>query len=124
MSAWTYISSAVNHCQTLRYHRLQDASDSKHGAGNDLFMSVYRFEKGLSLRLGRPSGIRDAEITLPIASDGHRATRSARIQGQVYDQLYSPGGLSSSEERGRLARALSEEVRGILTEIRAEISVG
>lgn len=124
MSAWTYISAAVNHCHTRQYHRLQDSSDPKQGVGRDLFLSVYRFEKGLSLRLGRPSGIRDAEITLPVASSEHLATRSARIQGQVYDQLYSLGGLSNPEERDRLARALSEEVEGILVEIRAEISVG
>lgn len=123
MSAWTYISAAVSHCQTLRYHRQEGSSDPRQEMGRDLFLSVYKFEKGLSLRLGRPSGVRDAEITLPMASDGHRSTRSARIQGQVYDQLYSLGGLSKAEERGRLARELSEEVRGVLIEIRAELLV-
>lgn len=123
MSAWTYISSAVNHCQTLRYHRISNHPDPKQAMGNDLFLSVYKFEKGLALRLGRPSGIRDTEITLPVVCSGNRATRSARIQGQVYDQLYRLGGLSDFGERGRLARLLAEEVRGILMEIRAEISV-
>lgn len=89
----------------------------------ELFLSVYRFEKGLALRLGRPSGIRDTEIATSIMFNNHRANRSARIQGQVYDQLYSFNSSEDSEERGMLAKNLAEEVRGILKCIRSEITV-
>ncbi|KZL68112.1 fungal specific transcription factor domain protein [Colletotrichum tofieldiae] len=87
-----------------------------------LFWAVFKFEKGLALRLGRPSGIRDAEITLLAKPDEHRTTRIARIQGQVYDQLYSPAGLPTSAERKAQAMKFADEVRDILGQIKSEIS--
>ncbi|OHW94346.1 C6 transcription factor [Colletotrichum incanum] len=87
-----------------------------------LFWAVFKFEKGLALRLGRPSGIRDAEITLLAKPDEHRTIRIARIQGQIYDQLYSPAGLPTLEERKAQAMQFADEVRDILTQIKSEIS--
>ncbi|GKT63934.1 fungal specific transcription factor domain protein [Colletotrichum tofieldiae] len=80
-----------------------------------LFWAVFKFEKGLALRLGRPSGIRDAEITLLAKPDEHRTTRIARIQGQVYDQLYSPAGLPTSAERKAQAMKFADELADVLS---------
>lgn len=80
-------------------------------------------EKGLSLRLGRASHIRDEDITLAWESDS-LDIRAARIQGKVYDQLYSPDGLSRTQsERVVIAQSLVEELRSLIDEAEAEIVV-
>lgn len=113
----------MSHCQTLRLHRQEAVQSPSQKLGQDLFIAVYRFEKGLSLRLGRPSSIRDAEIAPSAALGIHRATRSARIQGQVFDQLYSASAKMTAAERGMAAWGLAEETKEILAQIRSEISV-
>ncbi|KAE8451664.1 hypothetical protein EG329_003121 [Mollisiaceae sp. DMI_Dod_QoI] len=123
--AWTFISTAANFCQTLGYHRSHPPrgdNDSLLATQRRLFWTVYKVEKGLSLRLGRSSTIRDVDITLPI--DQTRPTRLGRIQGQVYDQLYSPAGLSQpyNAERGRMAEALAKELRDVIKETRSEVA--
>lgn len=66
-----------------------------------LFWSVYYLDKSLSLRLGRSSSIQDWDINVPDlithAPDGpmgyhfyHLWSRTARVQGQIYEHLYSP----------------------------------
>lgn len=80
-------------------------------------------EKGLSLRLGRASHIRDEDITLAWESDP-KDIRAARIQGKVYDQLYSPSGLSRTQnERVVIAQSLVQELRSLIDEADAEIVV-
>ena len=80
-------------------------------------------EKSLSLRLGRASNIRDEDITLAWES-GSRDVRAARIQGKVYDQLYSPVGLSKTQdERVTIAQSLVTELRILIDEASAEIVV-
>lgn len=80
-------------------------------------------EKGLSLRLGRASHIQDEDITLAWESDP-KDIRAARIQGKVYDQLYSPSGLSRTlNERVVIAQSLVEELRSLIDEADAEIVV-
>lgn len=124
--AWAFISAASDLCQTLGYHRLRFLKENDHPlqcAQQRLFWTVHRLDKGLSLRLGRSCNIRDAEITLPFP-DGSRSTRIAIIQGKVYDQLYSPGGLSRPDaERGYIAETLAGELRELISEIYVEVSV-
>ncbi|KAI0149689.1 hypothetical protein F4776DRAFT_174560 [Hypoxylon sp. NC0597] len=124
--AWTFISTASDLCQRLGYHRLRSSREtdpSRRSAQESLFWTVHKHDKSLALRLGQPSNIRDAEITLPLNPDEPRPTRLARIQGKVYDQLYSPAGLSQLDaERGHRAEALAVELRGLIDETRAEIS--
>ena len=82
-----------------------------------------RIEKGLSLRLGRSSNIRDTEITLPIDPNEPRSARLGRINGMICDQLYSSAGLfRPDEERGGIAESL-EDTRALINETHAEISV-
>jgi hypothetical protein len=80
-------------------------------------------ERGLSLRLGRASHIRDEEITLPFPTSP-RDIRAARIQGKVYDQLYSPVGLDRAQtERAEMAQVLVSELRSLIDEAEAEVTV-
>ncbi|KAI0879413.1 fungal-specific transcription factor domain-containing protein [Hypoxylon argillaceum] len=122
--AWTYISSAANLCQTLGMHRITaypERDESSREAWVNLFWMVFLLEKSLSLRLGRSSNFRDAEITIPFPSDPNtrRCSQTSRIQGKIYDQLFSPVGLAAFDiERGETARALASELRGIIEETR------
>lgn len=125
--AWKFISVASDLCQTLGYHRLRSRRENDQplrAAQERLFWAVYGFEKGLSLRLGRSSNIRDTEITLQLDPDEPRSTKLGRINGMVYDQLYSPAGLSRpDDERRHVAEALAGDLRELIRETTAEISV-
>lgn len=90
-----------------------------------LFWTIYVHEKGLSLRLGRCSTIRDGEITVPRPNmDSSDTINSgwmpkwielARLQGLVYDQLYSPSVLLLSRDIRRFrARRLASDVEAII----------
>ncbi|RFU31755.1 hypothetical protein B7463_g4585, partial [Scytalidium lignicola] len=125
--AWSFISNASNLCQTLGYHlarptrevdRLSRAAEAR------LFWTIYRMEKGLSLRLGRSSNIRDIDVTLPFDREEERHSRLGRIQGKVWDQLYSPTSLAQVDGhvRGQLAEGLAKELRELIGKIHSEIS--
>lgn len=122
--AWTYISAASDLCQRLGYHRLptRETDQSTQASRERLFWNIYKLERGLSLRFGRPSSLRDSEITLPIDQNELRVTKVARIQGKVYDELYSPKGLSRPYvERGHIAEGLAAEMRVLIDMARSEI---
>jgi hypothetical protein len=142
--AWPLISTASELCQTLGYHRLPSFSDdanhnqppsqtaaqqqqqNQHHQQQQLFWAVYKLEKALSLRHGRPSRLHDSDITLPAAPNDPHPVRFARIQGRVYDQLYSPAGFLSPRPEGErrvLAGKLAREMRGLVEETRAEAVV-
>lgn len=85
---------------------------------------MHKIEKGLSLRLGRASNIRDSEITIPFDKKDALHSRLARIQGRIYDRLYSPAALGQDvEERGRVAEALAGELRQLIDDMHVEIFV-
>ncbi|KAI0514846.1 fungal-specific transcription factor domain-containing protein [Xylaria bambusicola] len=126
--AWTYISSAANLCQTLRLHRLpnSDQSGSSQDSQASLFWLVFLLEKSLALRLGRPSILRDSEITTPLPSQENmkRCSQTSIIQGKIYDELYSPPGLARPEsERGAIAQILATELRGLIDENKLVLQV-
>lgn len=93
-----------------------------------LFWSVYCLDKPLALRLGRASTIQDYDISLPwtielegIAEPWGRVyqlwIKLARIQGQIYEQLYSPAALCQAEsERASHARHLVAETQWTVME--------
>lgn len=88
-----------------------------------LFWFTYTLDKGLALRLGRPSVIRDYDITVPWQVgpirdwDEYRDTlnvwiRHARVQGRMYDELYSPAALQRPmDARVRTVVELVAELR-------------
>jgi hypothetical protein len=122
--SWTLISTAMTLCQTLRYHQLDVSQGSNNAMQARLFWAVYTYERGLSLRLGRCSGIMDSQITLPIEPDEHRAIRHGRIQGRVYDQLYRPKAPSTATQtRAEAVNTLANELQLIIDETQVDISV-
>jgi hypothetical protein len=92
------------------------------------FWNLYAIDKTLSLRLGRASTLQDYNIDLPQPEFGddelsQKYTKlirywiaAARIQGLVYEQLYSPGALKQEETlRVQKARLLIQELESIRT---------
>lgn len=110
----------------LGYHRASSMEQDTASAQENklrLFWSVYCLDKGLSLRLGRASNIQDYDISLT-PTFGRGDLRDlwnsvytlwitlSRIQGKVYELLYSPAALSQPEtERVAHARRLAAEMK-------------
>ncbi|PKY03827.1 fungal-specific transcription factor domain protein [Aspergillus campestris IBT 28561] len=135
--AFTLSSTASRLCQALGYHR---SSSMEHDTKSikekkiRLFWSVYCLDKPLALRLGRASTFQDYDISLPwtielegIAEPWGRVyqlwIKLARIQGQIYEQLYSPAALCQAEsERAAHARHLAAETQWTVMEPFAELN--
>lgn len=82
-----------------------------------LFWTVFRIDKGLSLRLGRPSTIQEWDVPMPAKPTEARWSKTASIQGRVYEQLYSVSGLSRPyEERIGTAATLVSELQKVMSE--------
>ncbi|KAM5380110.1 hypothetical protein ACJZ2D_003757 [Fusarium nematophilum] len=126
--AWTLVTTAFQMSVTAGFHRASSAkTDSRQETDQKawLFWSLYSVEKGLSLRLGRPSSIPDYDITVPLPQhDGPdisaysscfiRWIRLSRVQGKIYKMLYSPLSLAGpSTKRVAWARSLAEETKTI-----------
>ncbi|CAG9986514.1 unnamed protein product [Clonostachys byssicola] len=127
--AWSFISVASTQCQTLGYHRSppgrsRGTINPDRASQERLFWSVYRLDKGLSLRFGRAPNILDTEITLPFEQNLPRPVRVARIQGNVYEQLYSPAAISVANNSTRIhhAEQLAEQLRSLIAETYTELN--
>lgn len=128
---WTLASTAMNLCQTLGYHRFtsmeQDSIPVQRQKQN-LFWSVYTILNMMSLRLGRASSIQNYDISLPPLDEDPEIpqpwgpvcmwwTKSAVIQSEVYQYLYSPEALQKPEsERVAHARRLAAEMKSNVME--------
>ncbi|KAK6331906.1 hypothetical protein TWF718_002444 [Orbilia javanica] len=140
--AWTLCSAAARHVFTLGYHRERslksdppDVADEK----RHLFWSLYGVDKNLSLTLGRASNFQDYDIDTEyfsvsksegIAPWDHASIAFislGRLQGMVYDQLYSATALKKSQaERHALISNLDEQLRPWLErwrEVQSHLSV-
>lgn len=126
-AAWNFIATASHMCQTQGMHNIiamaQDSNEDR-TMKIKMFWLIYVQEKQLSLRLGRSSVIRDSDITVPyptvdsrsdmaIFGQLHKWADLARLQGMVYDQIYSPAALIQPQavrtsRARRLAAALEE----------------
>ncbi|KAI5925485.1 hypothetical protein F4810DRAFT_658849 [Camillea tinctor] len=127
--AWSLLASALQICQNLGYHRINSLKKDKPGDRErklTLFWGIYILEKGLALRLGRPSAIQDYDITVPIPpnltfdhgaldfSGGHWV-RIASIQGRTYELLYSPAALAQNDHtRAIRAQSLADELISLI----------
>lgn len=91
-----------------------------------VFYFLYVLDKGLSLRLGRASFFQDYDIDLPYPELGDDALGRActeeyrlliqvsRVQGLIYEQLYSPGALrENAETRSERALILVEQLNNL-----------
>ncbi|KAK8913145.1 putative transcriptional regulatory protein [Metarhizium anisopliae] len=107
----TFISAAASQCQRLGYHREITYRNDQTGRREHmrrLFWTVYVFDKNMSLLQGHSSHMQDFEIDAkyPALSPivGVRpwdesfivAIKLARIQGQIYNNLYSTMAIKSS----------------------------
>ncbi|KAL4918447.1 hypothetical protein BDW62DRAFT_200827 [Aspergillus aurantiobrunneus] len=127
--ALTLTSTASRLCQALGFHQ---TSSMEHLSAKEkerrlaLFWSIYCMDRGLSLRLGRASTIPDYDIDLPATFEGCDISEPwktayalwielARIQGLVYQQLYSAAALRQTEaarvaEARKLAAQMQDNV--------------
>jgi Fungal specific transcription factor domain. len=130
--AWTLASTAMNLCQTLGYHRFTSMENDPVPVQRQkmiLFWTVYTILNMMSLRLGRASSIQNYDISLPMLEENPAEipqpwgpvctwwTRSAIIQSEVYQYLYSPVALQKPEsERVTHAHRLAAEMRSKVME--------
>ncbi|OKL57486.1 hypothetical protein UA08_07054 [Talaromyces atroroseus] len=123
--------SAIQMCETLGYHRLPMSAgisnyDTQLSSESNLFWYAYMIDKGLALRLGRSSAIRDQDITIPVIASSSSLinpseqffnswVRHSKVQGRIYDELYSFTALSSTHaERMQRGLVLAEEVKSLI----------
>lgn len=115
--AWVLVSNAAARCQDLGYHRfktMKNDSEEQQRSKIHLFWMVYMFNKQLSLRLGRASQIQDWDLSLPLlvtkgaSINGFEGSRMllywakvARVQGQIYEKLYSPDAFTKTPSKRR-----------------------
>lgn len=91
-----------------------------------LLWAVYALEKAVALRLGRPSTIRDQDITIPRLTLDRKMTSLAynrlpdwidvaSLYGRLYDSLYSPTALTQpSSVRVSRTSALASELERMI----------
>ncbi|RTE83564.1 hypothetical protein BHE90_001940 [Fusarium euwallaceae] len=133
-SAWSFMVAASQMSQTMGFHSAaamsRDDSAMRKQKMN-LFWTIYIYEKGLALRLGRPSTIRDSEITIPRMEMDRSDTVNwgwmpkwielARLQGMTYDQIYSPSVWSQPQAiRASRARRLASDLEALTTRVTPE----
>ncbi|TGO67454.1 hypothetical protein BELL_0891g00010 [Botrytis elliptica] len=102
--AWTLISTAARLCQSLGYHRLaaqKNTGSSDENAKTGLFRFVYILDQTLSLRLGRPSSLRECDLatdSLPTRSTSDLQVwdfiwslwiEAAQLHAWTFERLYS-----------------------------------
>lgn len=138
--AWTLVTKASELCQTLGYHHIGHKSeDSKRESSHKqrIFWFLYIVDKGLSLRLGRTSTIRDWDVTIPLpettpedqASDQVPASflelgvKIARCQGDIHELLYSSTSLALPDHvRHSRVQILESQLGEIGGEIKAKVA--
>ncbi|GFG03281.1 protein STB5 [Aspergillus udagawae] len=133
--AWTFISRASLMSQALGLHsnHVMAAESAEEGQRKiRLFWALYVLEKAVSLRLGRPSTIRDHDVTVPRPLLDRKMTSLlynrlpdwidvASLYGRVYDYVYSPSALAQPvSARESRTRALAAELERIMA-ARAEL---
>ncbi|KAK7421359.1 hypothetical protein QQX98_002253 [Neonectria punicea] len=134
--SWILTCKASELCQTLGYHRLSSLKGptDKKDRKQFLFWSVYFMDKSLSLRLGRASTIQDWDISVPLpaAEDTHITplsaffsmwVKTARCQGNIYEQLYSPDSVTQPRYvRAAQVAAITKDLEDIRKQT-SEVSV-
>jgi hypothetical protein len=124
--AWKLKSIAFTLAQTLGWHRAQSIKGDDRDTRvrkEKMFYFLYVLDKGLSLRLGRAGLCQDFDIDLPYPELGDDALgracteeyrlfiQVARVQGLIYEQLYSPGALrEDAETRNHRTQVLVDQL--------------
>ncbi|KAH6894642.1 hypothetical protein B0T10DRAFT_258238 [Thelonectria olida] len=103
-------SAAAAMCQTLGWHRLEDAETDANNTKLSIFWFCYMMDKGLSLRFGRNSVIQDWDVSTPRRFGNIHLTapwqemlnawiKTGSVLGDVYEQLYSPAAMTRLAEQ-------------------------
>ncbi|KAL4903369.1 hypothetical protein BDW74DRAFT_186052 [Aspergillus multicolor] len=126
--ALTLTSTASRLCQELGFHQMpsiENVDPKEKQRRLTLFWSIYCMDRALALRLGRAATIPDYDIDVPMLFEAPSADilksahllwiELARIQGLVYQHLYSPAALRQEEvsrvvEARRLAAEMEDRV--------------
>ncbi|KAI9163713.1 transcriptional regulatory protein [Paramyrothecium foliicola] len=110
--AWHLNCIASQLCLTGGYHRVECMSVEPPAVAQvkkNLFWQLYALDKGLSLRIGRASVIRDCDIDIPreFNFDGFSPSIEATVpnswiplgnlQGRIFEELYSPAALAAPQ---------------------------
>lgn len=91
--------------------RSREPPEAPQSVAERLFVTVYRIEKALSLRLERISSFRDATARVPVDSQGRRLARLGRLQESVWGRLDVARSLiSSPDDHSKLFEKLTEEL--------------
>ncbi|KAF5685813.1 transcriptional regulatory [Fusarium circinatum] len=108
--ARSLVNAGLSHCQMMGYHREVTYQKDQSGFADNkrrLFWTLYVFDKTNSLHFGNASRIQDFEVDAhyPAIPDDpaekpwtelfRLAVRLAKIQGLIFDKLYSVAGLQS-----------------------------
>ncbi|KAG5817939.1 hypothetical protein H9Q74_010097 [Fusarium xylarioides] len=108
--ARSLVNAGLSHCQMMGYHREVTYQKDPSGFADNkrrLFWTLYVFDKTNSLHFGNASRIQDFEVDAhyPTIPDDpaekpwtelfRLAVRLAKIQGLIFDKLYSVAGLQS-----------------------------
>ncbi|KAF4438416.1 hypothetical protein F53441_12804 [Fusarium austroafricanum] len=108
--ARSLVNAALGHCQMMGYHREVTYQKDRSGFAEHkrrLFWTLYVFDKTNSLHFGNASRVQDFEVDAhyPTIPDDpaekpwvelfRLAVRLAKIQGLIFDKLYSVAGLQS-----------------------------
>jgi hypothetical protein len=120
---------AIGLAQSLGWHRetsLVGLDEEQQNRQKMIFWFLYVIDKGLSLRLGRASNLQDYDIDLPLPGPQYvpvsdkfagmfqRWVNEARVQGLIYEKLYSPHGLKqSAASRAQIVNELVTEAHRI-----------
>ena len=138
-AAWSLVTTALQMCISSGYHRATSSTNDApllREQKSWIFWSLYSAEKGLSLRLGRPSSVSDYDITLPLPGLEKadckpyyactiRWIKLSGIQGRVYQMLYSPAALSEPQaSRIGWAQSLATETTNLYSGVMNDDNVG
>ncbi|KAE8161566.1 hypothetical protein BDV40DRAFT_313021 [Aspergillus tamarii] len=130
----TFISAAASHCQMLGYHREIMYRGNNTGNSENMrrvFWTTYVFEKHMSLYFGRASNMQDFDIDAqypaittdpavrPWDESFVMGIRLAKIQGEIYDKLYSAEASKDSHpERVQRVHGLAADIQQWYTEFK------
>ncbi|GAB7351867.1 hypothetical protein MBLNU459_g2419t1 [Dothideomycetes sp. NU459] len=120
--AWRFVSISARLCLDLGLHRHKtNHQDPDDNIKKILFWYTYSFDRGLSLNFGRTPTFSDHDISIeyPAIQSPDTSTYDlhiiwldlARIQGRIYQKLYSAQGQNGSQEqKTQSARSLFAEL--------------
>ncbi|TIA06065.1 hypothetical protein D6C81_10082 [Aureobasidium pullulans] len=131
--SWTFLSAAATQCHTLGFHRKSTLSHEPRETADikrHLFWQLYMLDKNLSLNLGRGSNFNDSDIDAEFFTPStHPQQRPwdlmsldtilfARLQGQVYERLYSASAIEAGvDERAAAIEELSSQVNALRNQL-------